>query len=100
MASLEISATLLERLRNIAQRESRPIEAVAETAIEQYVSTLEPDLESQPETSDLFHLLVEASEKHNIHSGRSDVSENFDDIVGNIIAEDFLKRRMESDGDQ
>ena len=100
MASLEINATLLERLRNIAQRESRPIEAVAEAAIEQYVSTIEPEFASLTEKSDLFHLLLEASEKHNIHSGRSDISENFDDIVGNIIAEEFLKRRMESDGDQ
>jgi len=48
-------------------------------------------------STDFAIVLAELAEKYDWRSGRSDVSENFDEIIGDMMAEDFLKRHRDDD---
>ncbi|MBI5670447.1 MAG: hypothetical protein HZC41_20840 [Chloroflexi bacterium] len=100
MANLTISEGLFERLQELARRRNRAVEDIAETMLENSLTIVEqtaPVVEAD-NIPNPFLMLAELAEKSGWSSGRDDVSENFDEIVGDIIAEEFLKRQAEDNG--
>jgi hypothetical protein len=87
MVDLMIPDALANRLRDLAQREKRSVADVLETMIEQYTETEEA---AQP-VNPLLRL-AQAAEQADLRSGRADVSEHFDDVLNDLLDEDFGKR--------
>lgn len=98
MANLTISERLFERLQELARHRNRAVEDIAEKMLENSLTLVEQTapVSEAADISNPFLMLAELAEKQNWSSGRSDVSENFDEIVGDIIAEEFLKRREDN----
>ena len=100
MANLTISEGLFERLQELARRRNRAVEDIAETMLESSLTLVEQTapVGEAGNTTNPFLAIAEMAEKNNWSSGRTDVSENLDEIVGDIIAEEFIKRRAEDNG--
>jgi hypothetical protein len=78
VAELLIADHLLKRISALAQHENRSVEDVLETLLDQYA----PDVEEALATENPLLALALASEQLNLQSGRNDVSERFDDVLG------------------
>lgn len=101
MVALEIPVELAEKLREVAKRENRSVEAVLETMLKDY--PIETKIASVDERQDaeipppgtLARLAYEA-EKLDFHSGHRDIAERSREILDDEFA-DYLLKRMKGD---
>src|SRR5688500_5465939 len=77
VAELLSADHLLKRISALAQHQNRSVEDVLETLLNQYA----PDEDGELAAENPLLALAEASERLNLHSGREDVSERFDDLL-------------------
>lgn len=85
--TLHIDDSLQKRLNAVAEREQRPIEEVMIEFIDEKMTETEENREGN-----LLIMLAELADKYEPISHRTDVSENFDEIIGEMMAEDIRKR--------
>jgi predicted transcriptional regulator len=89
--TLHIDDSLQKRLRALAEREQRPIEDVMIELLDEKITETEEDREGN-----LFLMLADLAEKYEPIIHRPDLSENFDEIIGDMMAEDLRRRQEEA----
>jgi hypothetical protein len=77
---LEIDDTLMARLREKAEQQQRAVEDIVVDAL--WVIDIDESKLSDPNNFALT--LAEMAEQMNLHSGRDDISENFDAVMNAI----------------
>lgn len=100
--------SIVDNLKQVAQYttdpEGHPVVQIPLSSWKELLNEMNPEqtedegsIENNRDLSkDLFLLLAQSTDKADFHSGRTDIAENFDDIVGKIIAEEYIKRRDEN----
>lgn len=104
MTSYEIDDEVARSLEEIARAENRSVDELVNDVLRRFTKTraalenaIPPVNEPDETEGNLFLMLAELAEQYDWRSGRSDVSENFDEIIGDMMAEDFLKRHHADD---
>lgn len=104
MTSYKIDDEVSRALEEIAQAEDRSVDELVNDVLRHFAKTraarenaVPPVNEAHEAEGSLFLMLAELAEQYDWRSGRSDVSENFDEIIGDMMAKDFLKRHHADD---
>lgn len=100
MVTIHINDDLGKQLQLIAENEDVSIDQIAESLIQRYVDTKQTTHQVPDKSRNLFALILEASDQLDLRSGRSDISENSNEITRKSMAR-YLKQRMQgTDSDE
>ena len=94
MVTIHINDDLGKQLQLIAEKEAVSVDQIAETLIQQYVDTKQTVPLTSDNSRNLFALILEASDQLDLRSGRSDISENSNEITRKSMGR-YLKQRMQ-----
>ncbi|MDX2137358.1 MAG: hypothetical protein SF123_04630 [Chloroflexota bacterium] len=93
MLHLEIDEAVAERLRRRAVEAQQSLEAVAADVLTQSVLA-----HGEAKPLNPLLLLADMAEQLDLRSGRSDISENFDAVMSEFIAEDIKRHHGDNHG--